>query len=1129
MAWGAESIHGGSAVLYSIKAQHPPITLKPKIKAELDGLISQGVLEPFAHVRWEMLIVTPVKPNGDVRICADYKCTINKALQDHVYPVPVVSHVLTALAGAQVFGKLDLAQAYQQLPIDAATAEAQKTVTHKGFFKVNHLQFGVCVAPGIFQSFMDSLFKGIPGVQPFLDDVLITAPDSSSFTEWLWAVLQQFDSTGLKVKHEKCLLGVPMVEFLGFTVDAQSIHPMDGKIRAITQAPRPTSKAMWRIFSAQGIPDSLVTDNGLGFTSEEFQTFIEYCSICHIRLAPFTQQQTGKQREWYFQSGDLIIGGITSQFLLPFVEDNFRQHPRQSEIGENIVLTKNYQHILALVFAVKEINKNHQILPNITLGFNIYDSYFDSRRTYRATLDLLSTYKRFTPNYKCGIQSNLISVIGALYTKTSLNIAEILGIYKVPQFTYGSVPRMNDEAETISFYKMVPNEAYEYTGILQLLLHFRWTWVGVLAAGGDVGERFVQTIISVFPLRGICFAFLGRLMTLYMGNFLEFMNSLVSIYNMFTESNANVVIVYEEHMIHLRCLLYLPEMGMVTMEPKGKVWIMTAQMVLMSLIYQRSWDIQDIHGALSFTVHSNEVLGFQDFLRTRNHFWTKEDGFIRNFWELAFSCVSKGSEKTCTGAEKLESLSSLFFEMNMIGHSYNIYNAVYAMAHALHAMQSCQHKHRSSVDRRILNLQDPQSWQLHYFLRDISFNNSAGDRISFDQNMELIEGFDIVNLLTFPNHSFHRVKVGRLDPHASQDNKLTIHDQSITWHSSFKQKLPVSLCTESCQPGYRKRRQEGKPFCCYDCIPCTRGKIASQKDLDDCFKCPEDQYPNKDRDSCIPKEISFLSYEDPLGISLAVLALSFSWLTTLALGSFVKYHNTPIVKANNRNLTYGLLISILLCFLCALLFIGQPGMVTCLTRQIAFGIIFSVAISYVLAKTVTVVLAFMTTKPGSRSRKWVGRALGNYVILFCSLIQAGICAVWLGVSPPFPDVDVNSMTEEITLECNEGLPIMFYCVLGYMGFLACVSFMVAFLARKLPDSFNEAKFITFSMLVFCSVWLSFVPTYLSTKGKYMVAVEIFSILASTAGLLSCIFFPKCYIIVFKPELNKREQLVRRKI
>uniref|UniRef100_A0A8C3IHV1 G-protein coupled receptors family 3 profile domain-containing protein n=1 Tax=Chrysemys picta bellii TaxID=8478 RepID=A0A8C3IHV1_CHRPI len=779
-------------------------------------------------------------------------------------------------------------------------------------------------------------------------------------------------------------------------------------------------------------------------------------AICKIQMSMCFMKKPFPTHPDYYRQGDHIIGAILSQVISMLDLESFQQ-----------LLPKNYQHVLALVFAINKINQDPELLPNITLGFRIYESFFSARKTYESSFTLLSTRNGMIPNYNCDTQDKLSAVIGGLGSETSLQMATILGIYKIPQvraISYGSFHAMlSDKFQFPSVYRMLPNEEPQSLGLVRLMQHFRWTWVGLIASDDDSGEKFVQTLKPMLIRNSICVAFTERAPHVPSPSMVHvFREQTSKLHSSISQTKAEVIVVYGDTDSLLGFKLFLHTNYQTALTPIGKVWITTAQWDFTSYIALNRWTLKPFHGALSFAVHTKEVPGFRDFLRTLNPYQPQGDIFIQRFWHTVFNCsipyaglTIKGG-RNCSGKEELESLPGSDFEMKMSGQSYSIYNGVYAVAHALHALYSSKSKKEATGKGHLLELQNIQPWEVTALLIET---------------------------------------------------------------------VPRSVCTESCHPGYFRTVREEEPLCCYNCAPCPEGTISNQTDADHCNKCPEDRYPNRDQDKCIPKIMDFLSYEEPLGFILASFALLFSLLTALVLGMFIKHRDTPIVRANNRELSYVLLFSLLLCFLCSLVFIGRPGRVTCLLRQTAFGVIFSVSVSSVLAKTITVVLAFKATKPGASMRKWLGRRLASSIVVSCSLIQVGICAVWLGTTPPFPDLDMKSEAGHILVQCNEGSNIAFYCVLGYMGFLAIVSFTVAFLARKLPDTFNEAKFITFSMLVFCSVWVSFIPTYLSTKGKYMVAVEIFSILAASAGLLGCIFIPKCYIIVLRPELNTREQLV----
>ncbi|NP_001093018.1 vomeronasal 2 receptor 572 [Monodelphis domestica] len=765
------------------------------------------------------------------------------------------------------------------------------------------------------------------------------------------------------------------------------------------------------------------------------------------------------------------------------------------------------------MFAVEEINRNTKLLPNITLGFQIFNAHHNEDRTLESSLVWLSGQGETIPNYSCERLSKSIVVIGGATSELTISMETLLELYRFPQVTYGLFdPLLSDPVQFPSVYQMASRDTSLPVAMVRLMLHFKWTWVGLIASDDSRSDKFLRDLQEEMVKNDVCVAFIHRLFT----GSTEDIHHYSYFLNKLSLSTAKVIVIYgnTDTLLTLR-ISRVPRAFL------NRMWITSSQWNIAKNSLNIFFD--HFHGALIFADQTSKIPGFKHFLKTINPDKYPEDIFFHIFWNSAFGCtftIRKIDGAVCSPNSSLDTLRLSYIDLTMSDQSYTVYNAVYAVAWALHEMFLVTSEMESN---RNGNNSGTYPWKLHSFLKNIQFNNSAGNLEVLAEKKNSFANYDIFNYVTFDNDTEVLVKVGEFISEAPLGQEFTIQQKAIVWPRTWGEPLP-SRCSKVCSPGFHIKALEGKPVCCFDCAPCPQGQISNQTGKVQCMKCPEDQYPNRERIQCLPKSVTFLAYEENLGIALASIAASFSLLTALVLWVFVKHRDTPIVKANNRDLSYLLLFSLSLCFLCSLFFIGRPSAANCLLRQTTFGVMFTVAISSILAKTITVVLAFRATRPGSRSIKWVGSRAPISLVVFCTFIQVTLCAMWLFLSPPFPDVDTHSDPEHIILECNEGSLIAFYSVLGYIAFLALGSFTVAFLARNLPDTFNEAKFITFSMLVFCSVWVSFLPTYQSTKGKMMVAVEVFSILSSSAGLLGCIFIPKCYVILVQPQKNTKKFL-----
>ncbi|XP_007112232.1 extracellular calcium-sensing receptor [Physeter macrocephalus] len=855
------------------------------------------------------------------------------------------------------------------------------------------------------------------------------------------------------------------------------------------------------------------------------------------------------------KKGDIILGGLFPiHFGVAAKDQDLKSRPESVEcIRYNF---RGFRWLQAMIFAIEEINSSPALLPNMTLGYRIFDTCNTVSKALEATLSFVAQNKIDSLNLDefCNCSEHIpstIAVVGATGSGISTAVANLLGLFYIPQVSYASSSRLlSNKNQFKSFLRTIPNDEHQATAMADIIEYFRWNWVGTIAADDDYGRPGIEKFREEAEERDICIDF-SELISQYSDE-----EEIQQVVEVIQNSTAKVIVVFSSGP-DLEPLIK----EIVRRNITGRIWLASEAWASSSLIAMPEY-FHVVGGTIGFALKAGQIPGFREFLQKVHPRKSVHNGFAKEFWEETFNChlqegakgplpvdtflrgheegggrISNSStafQPLCTGDENISSVETPYMDYTHLRISYNVYLAVYSIAHALQDIYTCIPGRGLFTNGSCADIKKVEAWQVLKHLRHLNFTNNMGEQVTFDECGDLAGNYSIINWHLSPEDgSIVFEEVGYYNVYAKKGERLFINEEKILWSGFSREPLtvvisvlqvPFSNCSRDCLAGTRKGIIEGEPTCCFECVECPDGEYSDETDASACDKCPDDFWSNENHTSCIAKEIEFLSWTEPFGIALTLFAVLGIFLTAFVLGVFIKFRNTPIVKATNRELSYLLLFSLLCCFSSSLFFIGEPQDWTCRLRQPAFGISFVLCISCILVKTNRVLLVFEAKIPTSFHRKWWGLNLQFLLVFLCTFMQIVICAIWLNTAPPSSYRNHELEDEIIFITCHEGSLMALGFLIGYTCLLAAICFFFAFKSRKLPENFNEAKFITFSMLIFFIVWISFIPAYASTYGKFVSAVEVIAILAASFGLLACIFFNKVYIILFKPSRNTIEEV-----
>ena len=807
-----------------------------------------------------------------------------------------------------------------------------------------------------------------------------------------------------------------------------------------------------------------------------------------------------------YKDGDVILGGL---FNIHFTGD--RKHCGELD-------TMGLGEAEAMIFAIESVNKNPNLLPNVTLGYDIRDACAKTALAMQITYDLVrdgdpvcvynGNINRSAMGDTKKLMSNPISaLVGPSTSASAVLLGSLLQVANISAISSSATSVELSSRLYKDFFRTVPPDNWQAKVMADIIELFNWTYVVAVGLDSSYGRNGIWALEKEsYDRKSFCVAFSEFIP--HLGYQEKIKKIVVKIKR---QPSIGVIITWLDGSRGRAFFKVATDENL-----QGKTFILSDGLTASEAVLLDPF-FKILDGSLGIQPRDYPDPAFEDRLKRINPAKTVKRAKVwwNEFWRSHFNCSATKSIDSRDAV--CEANLTSYHAITKIRSSYLPYliDAVYALAHALDSINRCSTIHGKT--RSCPSIQPTvKVVDLHKYLRNVTFNGLTG-KVQFDSSGDpLSASYDIINFQRRTTEVRRKFSVGVWDIETTP--KLQIDISSLRWNSLLS--APESFCTFECLPGTMKAPTTP---CCWDCIKCPQGTISTKIGSTRCIECEPETTPNKGRTKCEHLPIINISATTATGISIIVLAFIGSVFTLLVFTSYIKFYNTPVVKASNREVSILLLFGIAALFGLAVLELAELSDLFCRVTSFWRYSVLNLCITVLFLKTMRITSVFGVDKVVQLFKPYFKtvRRQAIFISVMNSVIII-LIALWIAIDPPGCQKIIRS-DEYIFLVCkpfytNTGLSL-FIAVCTYTLTVALLCTYYAFKARGIPENFNETKYIGFSMYILLLSSLAYYPVAFTFESWYVTLVSCSTTLVTSFGLLCCMFGPKVYILLFRPQQN----------